>query len=330
MKKWLSPSQTATKHEVKPSALQFNFAKAQDEKTAKPDLSAILFEEMQGFKQQGLYEEALSCIQRSFEVDENNLNDAKYLYELADIYFRLKDFARSANWLQKFLDIKPQDNQGLLLKAQIFLQMNDKEASLNLVNALLAKNSDFSNSNKLLFFRELDNLIAKLAKIFKAEKLYRRNPAIAEYQKKRRQFLRQHKEIITSSAESEPKSMNKTPIELAIESIWDLQKANDNAINTLLKTPEETISKTILQQVLSFKKKLWLYNYLASIFYQHKKTTTAIYLLRQALLLDDENDLILKNLGYLLFKQNEKSAAKVTLSDVNALDFMTMDLIKQC
>lgn len=328
MKKWLSPSPTDTKHEVKPSALQFNFAKAQPEPEPEPDLSAILFEEMQSFKQQGLYEEALSCIQRSFEINEDNLNDAKFLYELADIYFLLKDYARSANWLEKFLDLKPQDIYGQLLKAQIFLQMNDKEACLNLVSALLAKQFDFADSDKIIFFRELDNLLAKLCKIFKAEKLYRRLPAIATYQKQRRQFLRQHREIIAT--ESEPKTMNKTPIELAIESIWDLQKVNDKSLDTLLKTPEELISKTILQQVLAYKKKLWLFNYLASIFYQHGKITTAIYLLRQALLLDDEDDLILKNLGYLLYKQGEKTSAKATLSDVKALDFMAIDLIKQC
>lgn len=342
MKKWLSPALNDIKKcEITPSALKFNFTadksphtiETHTAETKQPDLSTILFEEMYSFKQQGLYEEALSCIQRSFELNENNLNNAQYLYELADIYFRLKDFSRSANWLQKFLDDKPTDKSGLLLKAQLLLQMNDKEACLQIINALLTQTFNFADKNNYLFLKELDKFLDKLAKIFKTEKLHRRCPAVVTYQKKRRQFLRQHKTIATPNLESEPLIMNKLakkPIELAIEKIWDLQQANTQTTNTLLHTPIEEISQAILQQVLAYKKKLWLFNYIASIFYQHNNIDSAIYLLRQALLLDDESDLILKNLGYLLLKKGEKPAAKATLSDICYLDFMTMDLIKQC
>lgn len=333
MKKWLTNANNASSPQIKPSGLKFAFTDpANDTKiadTTKEDLVSILFTEMQEFKQQGLYEEALSCIQRIFEIDENNITNAKYLYELAIIYFQLKDFARSVNWLEKFLDLKPQDSSGLLLKACLFLQTNDKEACLNIVNNLLNAPYDFKDETKMLFFQDLDKLLEKLTKIFKAEKLYRRAPAILAYQKKRRQYLHQHKQILS---ESEPLPMyeQSTPIEIAVNQIWDDHKANAKTTQVILQTPEELVNRTILKQVLSYKKKLWLYNYIATIFYQHHQLKPAIYLLRQALLLDDENDLILKNLGYLLYKQGEKAAAKATLSDIANPDFMLMDLVKQC
>ena len=333
MKKWLTNSNNASSPQIKPSGLKFAFTTpANDTKiadTTKEDLASILFTEMQEFKHQGLYEEALSCIQRIFEIDENNVTNAKYLYELASIYFQLKDFARSVNWLEKFLDLKPQDSSGLLLKACLFLQTNDKEACLNIVNNLLNAPYDFKDETKIVFFQDLDKLLEKLTKIFKAEKLYRRAPAILAYQKKRRQYLHQHKQMLS---ESEPLPMHEqsTPIEIAVNQIWDDHKANTKTTQVILQTSEELINRTILKQVLSYKKKLWLYNYIATIFYQHHQLKPAIYLLRQALLLDDENDLILKNLGYLLYKQGEKAAAKATLSDIANPDFMLMDLVKQC
>ena len=338
MKKWLTNSNNTSLPQIKPSGLKFTFAApAEDtnqEATSKEDLASILFTEVQEFKQQGLYEEALSCIQRIFEIDENNITNAKYLYELAIIYFQLKDFARSVNWLGKFLDLKPQDSSGLLLKACLFLQTNDKEASLNMVNTLLNIPYDFKDETKAVFFQELDKLLEKLTKIFKAEKLYRRCPKISIYQKKRRQYLHQYKQINSansSKAESESLPMHEqsTPIEIAVKQIWDDHKANTKTTKVILQTPEELIQRTILQQVLSYKKKLWLYNYIATIFYQQQKLKPAIYLLRQALLLDDENELILKNLGYLLYKQGEKTAAKAILSDIENPDFMIMDLILQ-
>ena len=339
MKKWLTNSNNTSSPQIKPSGLKFTFADSADdtnhETTSKEELASILFTEMQEFKQQGLYEEALSCIQRIFELDENNITSTKYLYELAIIYFHLKDFARSINWLGKFLDLKPQDKCGLLLKACLLLQTNDKEASLNIVNDLLNMPYDFKDENNAAFFQELDKLLEKLIKIFKAEKLYRRAPAILAYQKKRRQYLHQHKQINNSNlskSESEPLPMHEqsTPIEIAVKQIWDDHKANAQTTKVILQTPEELINRTILNQVLSYKKKLWLYNYIATIFYQQQQLKPAIYLLRQALLLDDENELILKNLGYLLYKQGEKATAKATLSDIANPDFMIMDLIAQC
>lgn len=52
--------------------------------------------------------------------------------------------------------------------------------------------------------------------------------------------------------------------------------------------------------------------------------------MRQALLLDDENDFILKNLGYLLCQNGEYPNALVVLKDIKHKDFAVLDLIAKC
>ena len=85
-----------------------------------------------------------------------------------------------------------------------------------------------------------------------------------------------------------------------------------------------------MTQVLAYTKKLWLFNYIANIFRIHNDLNSAIYLLRQALLLDDENDLILANLGYLLYLNQDYINALNTLNDIKIKDFATLDLIQKC
>ena len=48
------------------------------------------------------------------------------------------------------------------------------------------------------------------------------------------------------------------------------------------------------------------------------------------LLLDDENDFILKNLGYLLCQNGEYPNALVVLKDIKHKDFAVLDLIAKC
>lgn len=115
-----------------------------------------------------------------------------------------------------------------------------------------------------------------------------------------------------------------------INHIWDMQTASKENISIILTTPCEQITQCILSQVLSYKKKLWLFNYIADIFRTHNKPQSAIFLLHQALLLDDENDFILKNLGYLLYQNGEYPYALVILKDIKNKDFAVIDLISKC
>lgn len=363
-----------------------------DEKDSIQSLKEIFLDDLYKFKEEGLYDEALACIQSIFEVQGVDID---LLYEAAEIYFLMNDYRRAANCLKNFLEVKPNNCRGHLLKTQILLQIGNKENALSTIQNFFKQRIKITSPEE---YATLDQIIEKLKKNFKADKLFRRCPQILDYQKKRRQMLKtaknqqladenkpinksQNEQVVSNSTDSidstnvtnstisntsnTPKEnstiMNSTintqntqaqtidsPSVPTIDTklfdtiyhIWDMQSATSEEKVFIISTSKEDIHQAILKQVLSYKKKLWLYNYCANIFFQETDNTTsksnkpnldtAIYLLRQALLLDDENDLLLKNLGYLLYKKGELSAAKVVFEDIHTKDFATEEFIKLC
>lgn len=309
-------------------------------------LNAILAD-IKNLKHKKAYEEVLSYIQHLFE-NKRNLITQDIIYELADVYFLMQDYQRAFNWIQKFSKQNPKDCRSFLLSAQIYLNLGQKEDALNTIDTLFKLNIVLSTEQD---YKNLDKIIEHLKKIFKTDKLLRRCPSINDYQKKRRYLLKQQKatnfsvehssdklngssnsSINTSitTEKSQGAIMPNSPLQQTINHIWDLQHASDEDINILLANNAPKISECIMTQVLAYTKKLWLFNYIANIFRIHNDLNSAIYLLRQALLLDDENDLILTNLGYLLYLNQDYINALNTLNDIKIKDFATLDLIQKC
>ena len=351
-------------------------------------LRNIFLADLYKFKEEGLYEEALACIQSIIEVHGV---DSELLLEAAQIYFLQGDYRRSANCLKSFQNVHPKDCRGFLLQAQIFLQTGKKDDALNTVEQLFKQEIKISSEEDYL---ALDKIIDKLKKIFKADKLSRRFPAIANYQKKRRQVLKNKmakaqtlsdnantkitdstivtnfqdtikttdkniakndnspqtnanmdenniakndeinpivtKPTLDNRSENEDTNITDDVIFSAVSNIWDMQEITSEEKHILLNATGEKINEAILKQVLSYKKKIWLYNFLADVFRQNSNISMGIYLLRQALLLDDENDLLLKNLGYLLYKNKEYKSAQVALEDIHIKDFAVEELLISC
>lgn len=297
-------------------------------------LKDALLEEIRRFKAEKLYAEALSCFHTIFE---KKYADNYTFYELADIYFLMNDYARSTNWLQKFQTAEPENCKGFLLQAKIFLQQGKKEDALSVIAQLFSQKITIKDEED---FQALDYLIERLKKIFKADKLARRCPDINNYQKKRRHILKnmplvkpksvQQPVQIERSTMPTPAPSANSHLSAVISRIWDMQSANQEDAANILRSSAEEISSAVLSQVLSYKKKVWLFNYLADLFRQHNNLKNALFLLRQALLLDDENDVILKNLGYLLCQNGEYQAALATLEDISVKDFAVSDLIRKC
>lgn len=309
-------------------------------------LNAILAD-IKNLKHKKAYEEVLSYIQHLFE-NKRNLITQDIIYELADVYFLMQDYQRAFNWIQKFSKQNPKDCRSFLLSAQIYLNLGQKEDALNTIDTLFKLNIVLSTEQD---YKNLDKIIEHLKKIFKTDKLLRRCPSINDYQKKRRYLLKQQKATNFSVEHSSDKLngssnsstntsitteksqgaiMPNSPLQQTINHIWDLQHASDEDINILLANNAPKISECIMTQVLAYTKKLWLFNYIANIFRIHNDLNSAIYLLRQALLLDDENDLILANLGYLLYLNQDYVNALTTLNDIKIKDFSTLDLIQKC
>lgn len=304
--------------------------------TTEKSLKDILWEEIHQFKTKKLYAEALSCFSTIFE---RKYADNYTFYELADIYFLMNDYTRSLKWIQKFQTAEPKNCKGFLLKAQVFLQQGKKEEVLNIINQLFSQKIEITSEED---YQRLDNIINRLKKIFKADKLARRCPLLNDYQRKRRHILKNTQQVdkeITQSVQPvqiegtimPTQNMPSNPqLTTLLNHIWDMQSANQEDTQKILNSSAEEITSAIMKQVLSYKKKIWLFNYLADIFRKHNNLNSALFLLRQALLLDDENDIILKNLGYLLCQNGEYKAALATLEDIAVKDFAVLDLIQKC
>ncbi len=306
------------------------------------DLIKSLRDDYRSFKEKKQYEAAAACLQT---IQEINLDDDDVLYELAEIYFLQEDYESSYRYLQRFMANNRNDCRGLLLEARFRLSFKQKDDALNYLSQLFQSHNLYSadtNKNKYNedFYSAVDEFIERLKKIFKLEKLLRRCPNLAEYQKERRRALKNqsakqaHDEIVSSSKNTNKNNTKKVEKDImdltkTIEHIWDMQFADADEKNILLKASADEVNQAIFCQVLSYRKKLWLFNYIAKLFYTNGNIAVALYLLRQALLLDDENDLILKNLGYLLWKNKEYAAAKATLEDISVKDFATLDLINE-
>ena len=311
------------------------------EKAHEENFIDVLFQELCTFKQKQMYEEALGCIQTIFETTGATLD---IIYELADIYFLTGDFERSFKWLQRFKKQAPHDCRGYLLEAQLLLEYSQKDEALTVIDKLLTANIPLVNEQD---FITLDHIIEKLKRIFKYDKLLRRCPALQVYQKQRRQRLKTQKNITKNTTLSEINEndlvpiednaanakgdiMSTSPLQNTISHIWDLQSSNAEDTAIILAHSSSEVSECIMMQVLSLKKKIWLFNYLADLFRTNDNLNSSVYLLRQALLLDDENDLILKNLGYLLCQLGDYANATLVLNDINHKDFAVLDLIEKC
>lgn len=340
--KWYQPDAVMAKQQES-DCRPPDFIKAEPSAPPEPpqtdQLRQKLCSDVQQFKRRGMYREALAALQTLSELHGAG---SDLIYETAEIYFAMREYTDCYKWLQRFIAKEPLDARGSLLMAHLLLCFSRRDDAVNFLNKLLNQKADFPEEK---YYESLDKLIDKLKKILKAEKLLRRCPKLAAYEKNRRQMKRSFRQSADSGRNSGTLitqgeiQMNENQSAVSegsyklgktIDHVWEMQRANDNDTAALLEAKAEKISECIFCLVLSYKKKLWLFNYIAGIFYYHDRIDAAVHLLRQALLLDDEDSLILKNLGYLLCKKGEYSAAKAALGDIAVKDFATQDLIRKC
>ncbi len=322
---------------VEIAADEINEAPAADTATVQSSMDAAkelrqsLLADLHRFKHDKLYDEALACIQTLFDLKSGS-NDL--IYETAELHFLKEDYTGCYSHLQRFIAAEPLDARGSLLMTQLLLQFNQRDEAIDFLNKLLGQNIQQSFSEEK-FYQSLDELISKLKRSIKAEKLLRRCPKLADYEKLRRRILRSAKQKAAQPEKTAADDINKGGIIMdeltkTIAHVWDMQRVNSDDTAVLLSAKADRLSDCIFCQVLSYKKKIWLFNCIAAALYRKGKIDTAVHLLRQAMMLDDENDLILKNLGYLLCQKGEYSAAQAVLSDIAAKDLATEDLLKKC
>ena len=101
----------------------------------------------------------------------------------------------------------------------------------------------------------------------------------------------------------------------------------DSEVDEIIKVSRDNISEEIMKFEASLVSKIALYNYFSFMQFKLNNFENSIYYLKQALIIDDQNDMLLKNIGFVLFKNNQIVEAKEYLQKVKNKDFMVLDLI---
>ena len=255
------------------------------------------------------YEEAMLKIVELFEL---GYNDIDVMYELAEIYYLTNDYERAATWVGKILGVNNSHQETLLLAIKIYNNSGQGEKTLPVIELLLSRSdAKFINENKEFF----NGIINKNIEQVTNYKL------ISNF-------------INFNDFDEAENLSNEIPIQLKKVSINDYlrkilaqEEIADSEVDEIIKVSRDNISEEIMKFEASLVSKIALYNYFSFMQFKLDNFENSIYYLKQALIIDDQNDMLLKNIGFALFKNNQMVESKEYLQKVKNKDFMVLDLI---
>ena len=255
------------------------------------------------------YEEAMLKI---VELFDTGYNDIDIMYELAEIYYLTNDYERAATWVGKILGANNSHKKTLLLAIQIYNNSGQSEKALPVIELLLSRSdAKFINENEE-FFKGIINKNIEQVTNYKL---------ISNF-------------INFNDFDEAENLSNEIPIQVKKVSINDYlrkilvqEEIADSEVDEIIKVSRDNISEEIMKFEASLVSKIALYNYFSFMQFKLNNFENSIYYLKQALIIDDQNDMLLKNIGFVLFKNNQIVEAKEYLQKVKNKDFMVLDLI---
>ena len=255
------------------------------------------------------YEDAMLKVIELFEL---GYNDVDVMYELAEIYYITNDFERAATWVGKILEANNRHQETLLLAIKIYNNSKQSEKALPIIELLLSMiDAKFINENEE-FFKGIINKNIEQVTNYKL---------ISNF-------------INFNDFDEAENLSNEIPIQVKKVSINDYlrkilvqEEIADSEVDEIIKVSRDDISEEIMKFEASLVSKIALYNYFSFMQFKLNNFENSIYYLKQALIIDDQNDMLLKNIGFVLFKNNQIVEAKEYLQKVKNKDFMVLDLI---
>ena len=281
---------------------------ATPKKTKENPKFELLRKEILTLKANEDYEEAMLKIVELFEL---GYNDIDVMYELAEIYYLTNDYERAATWVGKILGVNNSHQETLLLAIKIYNNSGQSEKTLPVIELLLSRSDDkFINENKE-FFSGIINVNKEQIAQFKLIS----------------KFINADNIVLNETSVSTTSKEVDFCINSYLTKILKQEQIADKEVDVAINQDKEVVAEAIMAYQTSLVNKIALYNYFSYAKFKLDALTDSIYYLKQALLIDDKNDLVLKNLGFVLFKNNEQSVAKEYLQKVQNKDFMVLDLL---
>ena len=281
---------------------------ATPKKTKENPKFELLRKEILTLKANEDYEEAMLKI---VELFDTGYNDIDIMYELAEIYYLTNDYERAATWVGKILGVNTSHQETLLLAIKIYNNSGQSEKTLPVIELLLSRSDDkFINENKE-FFSGIINVNKEQIAQFKLIS----------------KFINADNIVLNETSVSTTSNEVYFCINSYLTKILKQEQIADKEVDIAINQEKEVVAEAIMAYQTSLVNKIALYNYFSYAKFKLDALTDSIYYLKQALLIDDKNDLVLKNLGFVLFKNNEQSVAKEYLQKVQNKDFMVLDLL---
>ena len=269
----------------------------------------ILKTEIMDLKANKEYEDAMIKVIELFEL---GYNDVDVMYELAEIYYITNDFERAATWVGKILEANNRHQETLLLAIKIYNDSKQSEKALPIIELLLSMlDAKFINENEEFFKGIINKNIEQVANYKLISNFVNANglEAVGEF---------------VSGISSQDKEID---ISDYLRKILAQEEIADSEVDEIIKVSRDNISEEIMKFEASLISKIALYNYFSFMQFKLDNFENSIYYLKQALIIDDQNDMLLKNIGFALYKNNQMVEAKEYLQKVQNKDFMVLDLI---
>ena len=255
------------------------------------------------------YEEAMLKIVELFEL---GYNDIDVMYELAEIYYLTNDYERAATWVGKILGANNSHKKTLLLAIQIYNNSGQSEKALPIIELLLSRSdAKFINENKEFFSGIINKNIEQVTNYKLISNFINFNDF----------------DEAENLSNEIPIQVKKVSINDYLRKILAQEEIADSEVDEIIKVSRDNISEEIMKFEASLVSKIALYNYFSFMQFKLNNFENSIYYLKQALIIDDQNDMLLKNIGFVLFKNNQMVESKEYLQKVKNKDFMVLDFI---
>ena len=269
----------------------------------------LLRKEILTLKDNEDYEEAMLKI---VELFDTGYNDIDIMYELAEIYYLTNDYERAATWVGKILGANNSHQETLLLAIQIYNNSGQSEKALPIIELLLSRSdAKFINENKEFFSGIINKNIEQVTNYKLISNFINFNDF----------------DEAENLSNEIPIQVKKVSINDYLRKILAQEEIADSEVDEIIKVSRDNISEEIMKFEASLVSKIALYNYFSFMQFKLNNFENSIYYLKQALIIDDQNDMLLKNIGFVLFKNNQMVESKEYLQKVKNKDFMVLDLL---
>ena len=266
----------------------------------------ILKNEIIKLKNEKKYEEGLEKVIALMDL---GYKDAGLMETTAEFYFMAMDYQRSAEWINRTLDVDSQNLEARILLARICVLGEQIEEGLGIIDIVLKIGENrLSKEQK----QQLEEIL-EFYKITAADTIKAKYPHIKKF-------------LNLVEDKCEQFSLASAAIQIK-ENLFINNIAEEKNCSKEIKSIA-TIKSEILQKQVSLQEKIRLCNFFAGGYYYDNTFKEADILLTMAVEFDQYDEMTLRNIALLKAEMKETEQALNYVSKLKTIDFSLLNFIK--